>query len=248
MRAPQAILTRWGLNEWTLRPQRQANMDHYHPTPMPQPDQTGRVKDLPLKFLAVFDVPWMWIGFSLLVWFLDYLLGPSIHLSILFFFPVVAAAWHRGLMCALPLALLLPATRLLSHWAWGTPWPMAETYSNYVLRGAVLAVFALMTPHLRLQAEEVRTLRGILPICAHCKKMRDGKGVWHPFERYISRQTNLTLSNVVCPVCLQKHYGHLIARASSPPELKRDAARAGNGQSEAQQAVHEKAALTELIL
>jgi hypothetical protein len=148
--------------------------------PAPQTDRTSRTIDLPLKFLTFFHAPWMWLGFSAMVWVLDYLSGPFVHLSILFVFPVAAAAWHRGLKFALPLALVLPWFRLLFYSTWDAPWTWVDTGASCLVRAVVLAAFGIITRHLRRQADAIRLLRGLLPIRGYCKKIRDSRGTWHP--------------------------------------------------------------------
>jgi hypothetical protein len=54
--------------------------------------------------------------------------------------------------------------------------------------------------------DEVRTLRGIVPICAHCKKIRDDKGYWHQVETYIRTHTEARFSHGICPSCMEKLY------------------------------------------
>ena len=54
--------------------------------------------------------------------------------------------------------------------------------------------------------EEVRQLRGILPICSHCKKIRDDRGAWNQIEAYIQSHTEAQFSHGVCPDCLERHY------------------------------------------
>jgi hypothetical protein len=53
---------------------------------------------------------------------------------------------------------------------------------------------------------EVKTLRGILPICSFCKKIRDDKGYWDQVEVYVSQHTEADFSHSVCPDCMTEHY------------------------------------------
>jgi PAS domain S-box-containing protein len=46
---------------------------------------------------------------------------------------------------------------------------------------------------------EVRTLSGLLPICAWCKKVRDDQGYYHQIEHYISQRSDATFSHGICP-------------------------------------------------
>lgn len=52
----------------------------------------------------------------------------------------------------------------------------------------------------------IQTLRGLLPICAHCKKIRDHQGSWHPMEAYISTRSEVKFSHGICPECRQEFY------------------------------------------
>jgi PAS domain S-box-containing protein len=58
----------------------------------------------------------------------------------------------------------------------------------------------------RAQEDEVKTLRGLLPICMHCKKIRDDSDYWHGFETYISAHSKADFSHGICPDCLETKY------------------------------------------
>ncbi len=64
---------------------------------------------------------------------------------------------------------------------------------------------ALAEEHARLQQalEEVKTLQGIVPICASCKKIRDDQGYWNSLEAYLARHTDATFTHGICPDCAQ---------------------------------------------
>ena len=57
--------------------------------------------------------------------------------------------------------------------------------------------------------EEIKTLRGILPICASCKNIRNDKGYWEQIEKYISTNTDAQFTHSICPDCLKKLYPDL---------------------------------------
>jgi hypothetical protein len=61
----------------------------------------------------------------------------------------------------------------------------------------------------RLVAErtaEIKTLHGILPICANCKKIRDEEGAWQGLETYISQHTDAQFSHGICTDCMKSLY------------------------------------------
>lgn len=55
--------------------------------------------------------------------------------------------------------------------------------------------------------EEIRTLRGILPICSHCKKIRDDQGYWTKIESYICEHSEADFTHGICPGCVEELYG-----------------------------------------
>jgi len=60
--------------------------------------------------------------------------------------------------------------------------------------------------NLQKTLSEVKTLRGFLPICAHCKKIRDDKGYWNQIESYIRDRSDAEFSHGICPECAKKLY------------------------------------------
>ena len=52
--------------------------------------------------------------------------------------------------------------------------------------------------------QEIKVLRGILPICSRCKKIRDEDGQWHSVESYIKGHSEADFSHLICPECLDK--------------------------------------------
>jgi PAS domain S-box-containing protein len=56
---------------------------------------------------------------------------------------------------------------------------------------------------LRQALEEVKTLEGILPTCAYCKRIRDDQGEWHQFEFFIRERSEAEFSHGICPECLK---------------------------------------------
>jgi hypothetical protein len=52
----------------------------------------------------------------------------------------------------------------------------------------------------------IKVLRGLLPICSHCKKIRDHEGGWHMVEVYVRDHSNADFTHGICPECLTKMY------------------------------------------
>ena len=64
---------------------------------------------------------------------------------------------------------------------------------------------------LRAAAEEIKRLRGILPICSSCKKIRDDHGYWHQVEEYLRDHTDAEFTHGICPECMQRLYPEFIS-------------------------------------
>jgi len=54
--------------------------------------------------------------------------------------------------------------------------------------------------------DQIKTLSGIIPICMHCKEIRDDKGFWNQLESFISRHSEAEFSHGICPKCLEERY------------------------------------------
>ena len=59
---------------------------------------------------------------------------------------------------------------------------------------------------LKKALEQVKVLSGIVPICMHCKQIRDDKGYWNQLELFLSNHSEMLFSHGICDHCLQKYY------------------------------------------
>jgi hypothetical protein len=57
--------------------------------------------------------------------------------------------------------------------------------------------------------DEVKTLKGIIPMCSACKKIRDDSGYWQQVEEYVKNHSNAEFSHGICPECSKKLYPDL---------------------------------------
>jgi CheY-like chemotaxis protein len=66
----------------------------------------------------------------------------------------------------------------------------------------------LKSAHRRLQRafDEIKTLKGLIPICSHCHNVRDDKGYWNYLLEYISENADVQFSHGICPACLRLYY------------------------------------------
>lgn len=68
---------------------------------------------------------------------------------------------------------------------------------------------------LRSALEEIKTLRGILPICSYCKKIRTEVGSWVEVENYVRKHSEAEFSHGICPNCMREHYSDLYGQNPS---------------------------------
>lgn len=55
-------------------------------------------------------------------------------------------------------------------------------------------------------AEHVKELQGMIPICMHCKRIRNQEQIWEKVETYIEHRSDARFSHALCTECLEKHY------------------------------------------
>lgn len=97
---------------------------------------------------------------------------------------------------------------------------VSEGAQDYLVKGtfdsdtlARAIRYAIERQHLLVRLEksskEIRVLKGLLPICAACKKIRDEGGAWRQMESYIRDHSEAEFSHGLCPVCAENAYEEL---------------------------------------
>jgi len=71
---------------------------------------------------------------------------------------------------------------------------------------------------------QVKTLGGLLPICASCKKIRDDKGYWQQVETYIKQHSNADFTHGICPECAQRLYPGYNLKSATEEQVEREQA------------------------
>jgi len=74
---------------------------------------------------------------------------------------------------------------------------------------------------LRDALANIKILRGLLPMCAWCKKIRDDQGYWKQVETYIAERSDAEFTHGICPDCLRKGDPELYEKISEDPDLRR---------------------------
>ncbi|GLH73415.1 hypothetical protein GETHLI_19170 [Geothrix limicola] len=90
--------------------------------------------------------------------------------------------------------------------------------SDYIIKPfRVPELLARIRVHAELRhvQHEIRKLHGLLPICAHCKKIRADQGTWHAIETYISQHSEAQFSHGICPDCVGIYFPDAELQAST---------------------------------
>jgi glucose-6-phosphate-specific signal transduction histidine kinase len=141
--------------------------------------------------------------------------------------PITAAAWLYGMRGGVISSLMaVPVNRGLLTLLGD---PIAETITPKILILSGISALAVgcalgYMRHLILHHQEtaqrleqtnkdlqeamdnIKTLSGLIPICAHCKSIRDDEGFWQQLEFYLHERTELEFTHGICPSCVEKHY------------------------------------------
>ena len=142
---------------------------------------------------------------------LDIFSGPYILLGITYVIPVALAAWYRGFRTAIVIAILLPLCRIPIAVGMEHIVPAPYAVLNAAIRICVLWLVAWLVcrekRHTTNLETEVKALEGILPICSHCKRIRDDNSKWQRLESYISTHSEAEFTHGICPDCARNVYG-----------------------------------------
>ena len=87
----------------------------------------------------------------------------------------------------------------------GKPFDLAEVLA----RVHNMLEVRLLHAGLQKALEDVKLLRGLLPICMWCKKIRDDQGYWNAIEHYIGQHSEAEFSHAICPDCKRKYAGEM---------------------------------------
>jgi hypothetical protein len=147
---------------------------------------------------------WLLLSFAVLV--VDYWSGPSIQFPIIFVVPVIYASWYSGRAWGIALAVLLSVVRLVLDRVWNVSVLTHDSEINFAIRLIVFVGTAVLVAHTARLTQEIKVLRGFLPICSSCKKVRTEQGEWKPLEEYISEHTTTELSHGLCAECATRLY------------------------------------------
>lgn len=89
------------------------------------------------------------------------------------------------------------------------PFEIVELRARIAVGERMLAMqdrLVAQAEELRAALGQIKTLRGIIPICAYCKRVRDDQDYWSKVEVYLAAHTDATFTHGLCPECADKHF------------------------------------------
>jgi K+-sensing histidine kinase KdpD len=147
-------------------------------------------------------------------------------LSLLFIAAVVVASRYAGTLAGITTAL---SSVVLFDWFFDRTPHLLDITRGGIVRTLVFCGVSILVASLEHQRrrsldsarqanqaladalQEVKSLRGILPICVYCKQIRNDAGVWIQIETYVRQHSLAEFSHSMCPECYRKHYPEIYA-------------------------------------
>ena len=118
-----------------------------------------------------------------------------------FAFPIKGAQGILGVIEFFSREIRLPDTGLLHTFA-----DIGIKVGHFVERKQLAEQTARLVAELQSAASGNNPLRGLLPICASCKRIRDGQGEWHELEQYLESHSGAQCSHTICTACARKEH------------------------------------------
>ncbi len=112
--------------------------------------------------------------------------------------------FYAGFPLVSPEGFALGTLCAIDHQPRGMSAPEKEGMQALARQVIALLEWRRVSARLAEVLEKVRTLHGLLPICAWCKRIRDDQGYWAQVEAYLQAHTDAEFTHGICPECLQK--------------------------------------------
>jgi hypothetical protein len=166
----------------------------------------------------------------LIILLIDLAVPLGVAVGVLYIVPVLLSMWYPKRNATYVLAVvgsaLIVAGYLLSPQG-GPTWQSLSNRALSILAVWSTAILVLQRKALEQKREkaiaarekaldEVRILRGFLPVCSSCKKIRDDQGYWTQIEAYIRDHSEAEFSHSICPECARRLYPEFYEKADEP--------------------------------
>lgn len=153
-----------------------------------------------------------------LIWMIDEAAGRDYGIFVFYFVPVAVAAWTVGAEWAIGISLLSAVAWFSSDALVGDlPGSMRVSVWNSLVRLIAFVSIGWTTARIRLlldrerritedlarTLDEVRVLKGLLPVCAWCSRIRSESGQWETLDTYIAHNTDAEVTHGMCDACAE---------------------------------------------
>src|SRR4030042_2502920 len=155
---------------------------------------------------------------------LDYLTGKELGFFVFYYIPIFFATWYLDIKWSVTFSIL-------SAFIWAfvdfvsrhshPSWPIIfwnggiRLLSFLIIAIAISKINQLLTKEqnltraLQLTLDEVKQLKGFIPICASCKNIRNDSGYWEQVDQYVKDHSDAEFTHTLCPDCAKKLYPNL---------------------------------------
>lgn len=161
---------------------------------------------------------------TILVLGIDWVASSLLHFPLAFFLPIGLMTWWNGRWQG----VLLTGILMLAYSGYTLPsiresggWFLANLVNGLAIMIVFLFFVYLIDQVVRIYSTlvdlvifppvsetTVKSLRGILPICSFCKRIRNEANAWEQLEEYITRHSAAEFSHSICPSCREQYYGN----------------------------------------
>jgi len=154
------------------------------------------------------------LSFAILI--LDSLVPLGVAGGVPYILVVLVSLWSRRKNLPIYMAICGSVFTIIGFYSSPTGGELWKVLANRFLALFAIWVVTILSIQRRKMHEEreqalleVKKLRGYLPICASCKKIRDDQGYWNQIESYIRDHSEIEFSHGLCPDCAKKLYPDL---------------------------------------
>jgi hypothetical protein len=146
----------------------------------------------------------------------DYMTGYELSFFVFYFIPIAITAWWVDPISSYLIAILSSIVWFLCDHYSSRPYSSAiSPYWNVTTPLLSFLIIAYTTSKIRFllskerktsqeRFRQIKTLDGLVPICADCKKIRNDRGYWQRVEEYLSEHTDATFTHGLCEECVSK--------------------------------------------
>ena len=161
------------------------------------------------------------LALLLIIWIVDYVTGFELRMEPFYLVPLAFSGWYIDRTTGFVFSVITVGIITLADALTGKTFDnfLLELWNAAMLLGFYLVVVYLLSRlrstmqeradligELQVTLKEVKELRGILPICSSCKKIRTDEGYWQNVDEYISHHTKAEFSHGLCKECAMKLY------------------------------------------